>query len=129
MNSIVSVIKVKENVQKAVKEAMEKAQWHRFITRGADVALKPNLGFELFLPGAVTSPWVVEGIIQTIQGYVNKIYLVESGQILVNVEKAFHQTKMDRLCQRYQVKWLNMSKGSFRKIKLENGLVIKEMDV
>ncbi|MDI6735917.1 MAG: DUF362 domain-containing protein [bacterium] len=128
-NSIVSLIKVKETVQNAVKEAMEKAQWYRFITRGANVALKPNLGFDLFLPGAVTSPWVVEGVIQTIQGYVNEIYLVESGQILVNVEKALRQTKMDKLCQEYKVKWLNMSKDSFRRIKLENGLVFKEIEV
>lgn len=129
MSSKVSVIKVKEGVQNAVKEAMEKAQWDRFITKGANVSLKPNLGFDLFLPGAVTSPWVVEGVIQTIQDYVNEIYLVESSQILVDVERAFHQTQMDKLCERYNVKWLNMSNGSFRKVRLENGLVLKEVEV
>lgn len=129
MSSKVSVIKVKEDVQSAVQEAMEKTQWRQFITQGANVSLKPNLGFDLFLPGSVTSPWVLEGVIQTIQDYVNKIYLVESGQILVNVEKAFRQTRMDKLCEKYKVKWINMSKGSFRKVKLENGLVLKEVEV
>jgi uncharacterized protein (DUF362 family) len=130
MMSRVSVIKVKDNVHNAVKEAMEETQWYKFITEGADVALKPNLGFDLFLPGAVTSPWVVEGVIQTIYEYVNRIYLVESGQILVDVEKAFRQTKMDRLCQKYEkVNWINMSKGTFKKIKLENGLVLKEVEI
>jgi len=128
-NSIVSVIKVKESVQNAVKEAMEKSHWKQFITKGASVSLKPNLGFDFFLPGAVTSPWVVEGVIQIIQDYVNEIYLVESGQILVNVEKALKQTKMNELCERYKIKWVNMSKGPFRKVKLENGLVLKEVEV
>lgn len=36
---------------------------------------------------------------------------------------------MDKLCEEYNVKWVNMSKGPFRKVKLENGLVIKEVEV
>jgi len=129
MTSKVSVVKVKESVQEAVREAMEYAQWKEFIPSGAKVALKPNLGWDLFLPGAVTSPWVVEGVIQTIQNYVQKIYLIESNQILVNIEKAFRQTRMDRLCQQYNIEWVNMSKGHFRKVRLENGLVFKEVEI
>ena len=39
------------------------------------------------MPGAVTSSWVVEGVIQTIREHVGQIYIVEAGQILVDVEK------------------------------------------
>lgn len=116
-------------MQEAVREAMELAQWRRFISPGARVALKVNLGWDLFLPGAVTSPWVVEGVVLTIRDFVGKIYLVESDQILVKVERALKQTRMDRLCQRYGLEWVNMSKGSFRTVPLEEGLVLKEVQV
>jgi len=129
MKPKVSIVPVRQSVPKAVREAMELADWTSFVPRGAEVALKPNLGFDFFLPGTVTGPWVVEGVIQTIQRYVGPIYLVESGQVLVNVEKAWQQTGMADLCRRYDVSWVNMSKGPFRKLKVPNGLVLKEVEV
>lgn len=125
--SIVSVIKVKDNVIDAVKKAMELAQWRDFIPAGANISLKPNLGFDLFLPGAVTSPWVVEGVIQTIKDYVDKIYVVEAGQILVDVEKSVRQTGIYDLCKKYHIEWVNMSKAKFKEIPLPDGLVLKEV--
>ena len=93
--STVSIVRIKDGVHEAVREAMELARWRDFITPGADVSLKVNLGWDLFLPGAVSAPWVVEGVIQTIKDHVGKIYVVESDQVLVDVEKAFRQTRMD----------------------------------
>lgn len=127
MQSTVSLIKVKEDVFSAVQRAMELAQWQDFIPEGADVSLKPNLGWDLFLPGAVTSPWVVEGVIKTIKARVGKIYIVEAGQILVDVEKAVRQTKILDLCDKYDVTWVNMSKGRFEKISLPEGFILKEV--
>jgi uncharacterized protein (DUF362 family) len=129
MKPKVSIVKVRQSVPEAVREAMELADWKRFVPKGAEVALKPNLGFDFFLPGTVTGPWVVEGVIQTIKGHVGQIYLVESGQILVNVEKALQQTGMADLCRRYDVPWVNMSKGYFKRLKVPDGLVLKEVEV
>lgn len=64
----------------------------------------------------------------TLKGYVSQIYLVESGQILVNVERAFQQTGMADLCRRYGVPWVNMSKGPFKKLRVPNGLILKEVE-
>jgi len=129
MGSLVSMVKVRDRVVDSVREAMELAEWRRFISAGADVALKVNLGWDMFMPGAVTSPWVVEGIIQTIRDDVGSITLVESDQVLVDIEKAFHRSYMDRVCRRYQVPFVNMSKGRFVRVKLEDGLALKEFDV
>jgi uncharacterized protein (DUF362 family) len=129
MKPKVSIVKVRESVPEAVREAMELADWKSFVPRGAEVALKPNLGFDFFLPGTVTGPWVVEGVIQTIKGHVGQIYLVESGQILVNVERALQQTGMVDLCRRYDVPWVNMSKGPFKRLKVPDGLVLREVEV
>ena len=129
MRATVSIVKVGESVCDAVREAMELAGWRQFITPGADVSLKVNLGWDLFMPGAITSPWVVEGIIQTIRDYVGHISVVESDQVLVNCERALHQSFIDRVCRRYDVPFVNMSKGRFERVTLENGLVLQQFDV
>ena len=127
--AIVSIVKVGNSVQQATREAMELAGWRDFMERGSDVSLKPNLTFDFFLPGAVTSPWVVEGVIQTIRDYVGKIYIVESNQVLVDVEKAVRQTCILDLCQRYDVEWINMSYGRYHRRSIDKGLVLQEIDV
>ncbi len=129
MSSIVSMVKVGESVIESVRQAMELAQWRRFISPGADVALKVNLGWDMFMPGAITSPWVVEGIIQTIRDEVGSISIVESDQVLVDVEKALRCSYVDRVCRRYNIPFVNMSKGRFVRVKLEDGRALKEFDV
>jgi uncharacterized protein (DUF362 family) len=103
---------------------MEAAQWRRFLTPGAAVCLKPNLGWDLFLPGAVTSPWVVEGVVQTIRDYVGKIYVVEADQVLVNCETALRQTRIDRLLEKYDLEWVNLSRGEFVEVEVPNARVL-----
>ncbi len=129
MKAKVSIVGVTESVCEAVAQVMELAEWRNYIQEGADVCLKPNLGWDLFLPGAVTSPWVVEGVILTIQEHVRQIYLVEADQVLVNVERALRQTNMDLLCEKYDVKWVNLSKESFTKVHLDKGLILEEIEV
>lgn len=125
----VSIVRVKDGVHEAVREAMRLARWQEFITPGADVSLKVNLGWDLFLPGAVTSPWVVEGVIQTIRDYVGKIYVVESDQVVVNVEKALRQTRIDKVCERYGAQWVNMTNSELRIVPLPRGMAFREIRV
>lgn len=125
----VGIVRVKDGVHDAVREAMELARWREFISEGADVSLKVNLGWDLFLPGAVTGPWVLEGVIQTIQNHVGKIYVVESDQVVVNVEKALRQTRIDKVCERYGVEWVNMTNSEFRTVPMPNGMAFEEIRV
>ena len=129
MSAIVSIVRVDESVPAAVREAMERADWKRFITRGAAVSLKVNLGWDMFLPGAVSAPWVVEGVIQTIRDHVGSIAVVESDQVLVDCEVALRQTLIDRVCRRYGVPFVNMSKGQFETVRLPDPLVLKEVRI
>jgi uncharacterized protein (DUF362 family) len=129
MGSIVSIVKVRQSVCEAVREAMELAQWRRFISPGADVSLKVNLGWDLFMPGAITSPWVVEGIIQTLREEAGSITVVESDQVLVSCERALRVSYIDRVCRRYNVPFVNMSKGRFQRVTLDDGLALKQFDV
>ncbi len=120
----------KVEVLAAVQRAMELADWRQYLPRGGDIALKPNLGWDLFLPGATTSPWVVEGVIRTIREWVGHIYLVESNQVVVDVEKAFRLNRMDRLCRDLGVTWLNMSDGPLVTVPVPNGgRVLRELQI
>ncbi|GAB4349734.1 MAG: hypothetical protein Kow0099_32930 [Candidatus Abyssubacteria bacterium] len=127
--AVVSIVRIKDGVQEAVREAMELARWREFISPGAEVSLKVNLGWDLFLPGAVTGPWVVEGVIQTIREHAGKIYVVESDQVVVNVEKAFRQTRIDRVCARYGVEWVNMTNSGFRTVPMPRGMAFEKIQV
>ncbi len=119
----------REDVLASVRRAMELAHWQEFIPRGSEVALKPNLGWDLFLPGAITSPWALEGVVQTIHDWAGKIYVVESDQVVVDVEKAFRLSRIDRLCAQYGLTWVNMSRRPMRTVALPNGRVLKELTV
>lgn len=117
-------------MQEAVREAMELAHWRDFIQAGADVALKPNLTFDFFLPGAVTSPWVMEGVILTIRDRVRRIYIVESNQVLIrSVEKALRQTRIADLCEKYDIEWINMSRGEYLRVRCRDGFALTEVDL
>ena len=114
-------------VIEVVEHAMSQAGWKNYISEGANVSLKVNLGWDIFLPGAVSAPWVVEGVIKAIQQYVGKIYIIESDQVVVDVDKALRETKIDRLCGQYGVQWVNMSRGDFVLIRDDSRIVLKEI--
>lgn len=112
-----------------VRRAMQIAGWQQFITPGADVALKPNLGWDKLIPGAISAPWMVEAVILTIQDYVGDIYLVESDQVVVNVEGALRMTRLDEVCRRHNVTWVNMSRGEFVRVQDPDRLVLRDVRI
>jgi len=108
---------------------MEDARWTEFISPGADVSLKPNLGWDKLIPGSTSARWVIEGVIQTIKNYVGKIYLVESDQVVVHADKALKMTRLDRVCRQYSIEWVNMSRGKFISIQDDERLVLKDVHI
>src|SRR6185503_16268544 len=86
--AVVAVEEVRGDVRDAVRRALRAADWTRFVARGADVSLKVNLGWDLFIPGSITSPLVLEALIEEIRDHVGRIYVVEAGQVLEDIESA-----------------------------------------
>lgn len=133
--TIVSVARVaqggdrRETVLAAVREAMERAEWRRFVPQHATVALKPNLGWDLFLPGAVTGPWVIEGVAQVLAGWAGELLLVESDQVVVHVEKAFAYNRLGPLCRRYGIRWVNMTHEPLVRVRVPQPRVLPELDI
>lgn len=119
----VSIVKCGgDGVVASVKKVMEAAQWRRYVEKGKDIVIKPNLGWDLFLPGCVTSPWVVEGVIQTLYDTCENIYVADADQVLVNIDKAARKANFLHLAEKYKkVKWLNLSKQEMTEKEFELG--------
>lgn len=128
--SIVAIAEIRESVFFAVRQAMERGNWKKYIKKDRDIALKINLGWDLFIPGSITSPLVTEGVIKTIYYYVKNIYIVESNQVLENIEKAFYRSNTNKICDSYsKVKWLNLSKLEKVTVKHNQNSILKSVDI
>ncbi len=127
--STVAILPVQDTVQETVRQVMELASWRTYLAQGKPTALKVNLGWDLFLPGSITSPWVLEGVIQTVKDYVGPLYLVESDQVLENIEKAFRKARLQELCDRYGVRWINLSNTEYVSVPVQNGKVFTHLEV
>lgn len=120
---------VRGDVRGAVRRCLEAAEWTRAIPAGSTVALKVNLGWDLFIPGSITSPMVVEALILEIRGHVGKIYMVEADQVLEDIETAFRLSGMDAVCRRTGVEWINMSRGGGEVVRVAENAVLPEITV
>ena len=127
--AVVAVERVAGDVRGALRRALDAADWRQHVPRGADVALKVNLGWDLFIPGSITSPLVVELLIGEIRDHVGRISLVESDQVLEDIEKAFEQSGMAEVCRRTGARWVNMSRAEMVRVEAPENVVLKQLDV
>jgi uncharacterized protein (DUF362 family) len=127
--AVVAIERVGQDVRGAVRRALEGASWTSAVPKGADVSLKVNLGWDLFIPGSITSPLVAEALIAEIRDHVGTIYMVESDQVLEDIEKAFHTSGMAEVCRRTGVKWVNMTSLKTVPHDEPRNAVLKRIDV
>jgi uncharacterized protein (DUF362 family) len=72
---------------------------------------------------------VVEGVIHAIRDHVGPIHLVESDQVVVDVEQALALTRLDSVCRRHGVTWVNMSRGPFVRVRRADRLVLVDAEI
>jgi uncharacterized protein (DUF362 family) len=101
---------VNGDVRAAVRRALEAADWTRVIPAGEPVALKVNLGWDLFIPGSITSPLMVESLILEMRRHTGPVYVIEADQVLENIERAFVRSGMAEVCRRTGATWVNLSR-------------------
>jgi uncharacterized protein (DUF362 family) len=119
----------REAVFAAVSAAMSRANWKNYIPAGTPVSVKPNLGWDKLIPGAISAPWVVEGVIREIKSHVGPIYLVEADQVVVDVEAALRVSRLDEVCREHNVTWVNMSHGAFVRMRGGDRLVLSDVQI
>jgi uncharacterized protein (DUF362 family) len=127
--STVALVPVAGDLAGAVRKALDAADWTRFVPRGADVSLKVNLGWDLFIPGSITSPYFAEALIHAIRGHVGAIYMVEADQVLEDIERAWRLSLMDGVCRRNGVRWVNMERCGSVPVDCSANAVLKQIRV
>jgi uncharacterized protein (DUF362 family) len=125
----VAVVDARDDVCAAVRAAMEAVRWREAVGAAAEVAVKPNLGWDLHLPGAVTSGAVVEGVVRVLRDTARRIYLVEADQVTVSCERALRQTGMDRVCREYGLEWVNLSRVPMAGVRVPAPLAEPELPI
>ena len=93
-----------------MRRCLEAVEWTRVVPAGSAVALKVNLGWDLFIPGSITSPLVAEALILEIRRHAGRICMIEADQVLEDIEGAFTRSGMAEVCRRNGVPWVNLSR-------------------
>lgn len=127
--AVVAVEAVDGEVRGAVRRALAAIDWQQVIPAGSAVSLKVNLGWDLFIPGSITSPMFAEAVILELRDHVGKIYMVEADQVLENVEKAFHDSGMSEVCRRTGVEWVNMSHAPYSQEEIPENKFLRSIEV
>jgi uncharacterized protein (DUF362 family) len=127
--ALVAVERVGDDVRAAVRRALEAAAWRQVVPAGSRVALKLNLGWDLFIPGSITSPMVAEALILELREHVGEILVVESDQVLEDVEKAFVASGMAAVCRRTGARWINMSREPTVAVSCPDNAVLRSIAV
>lgn len=129
IRSIVAVKRVRDTVREAVRDAMDLADWRAHIPAGSRVALKPNLCWDLPLPGAQTSPWVLEAVIEILKPHVAEIVVVEAGQVTVDADTALERCGIRPVLDRQGVEFVNMSRGTFVHAHAPEAAVLRHLEL
>jgi uncharacterized protein (DUF362 family) len=80
--------------------------------------------------GATTDPIIVEGLIKRLKKLSVEIYVIESNATLTNADKAFEQTGIKDICNRYKVGCVNLSSQKEKiKIDIPKGEVLKQIKI
>ena len=128
-NAVVALEEVRGDVRAAVRRALDAVGFRDVLPRGGPVALKVNLGWDLFIPGSITSPQVVEALILELREHVGHIDVVEADQVLENVERAAEESGMLDLCRRLDVGWVNMTREPTVLVEAPDNVILRRIDV
>jgi uncharacterized protein (DUF362 family) len=127
--AVVALEAVDGDVRAAVRRALEAVDFRRVLPAGAKVALKVNLGWDLFIPGSITSPQVVEALALELSAHVGSLCIVEADQVLEDIESAARKSGMLALCERLGIRWINMTREPTVALDAPENRVLKRIDV
>ncbi|MBI3941263.1 MAG: DUF362 domain-containing protein [Acidobacteria bacterium] len=120
---------VRRDVLAAVERAMELADWESAIPRGAFVAVKPNLCLDIVLPGHITSPLVMQGVLRVLKRRAGRIAVVEQDTWTTNVEQGIRLSGIHELCGD-GIEWHNLGRGEFVTLEFPDNVALpKRLEV
>lgn len=127
----VSKAQSKNDIIKLIKEAMELANWEKYIS-GNKIFIKVNLISDKLVPGQCTSPWVLEGVIKTIKDNRPKSEIIVGDTDVATVRQLDRASKiwgvLD-ICKKYSASFVNLSKDKTIRVPTQNCKIIKEINI
>jgi len=118
-------------VQRTVRKAMQLASWNNHVA-GKNIAIKVNLISNQLVPSQCTSPWVLEGVIQQVLEGIPDARLTICDSDLAAAQQCSEAAEIwghKELADRYGAEFVNLSKDTGVNVKVENGLIFKEIEV
>lgn len=93
-----------ETVIDDVKRVMRLAEYEKYLEKGKTVILKNNISWHFPFPGANTTPWQMEGVIQCLRedGY-DDIVCVQNKTVVTNAYKGERLNKYLDVFERYDI--------------------------
>jgi len=127
--SVVAVEQVRSDLRAAVRAALNAADWKDVIPQGATVALKVNLGWDLFIPGSITSPAVLEALALELKPRAGRLVVIEADQVLENIERAYRRSGIAAVCRRLGLEWINMTREPTTPREFPDNRILKKIAV
>jgi len=111
----------------AVAQALGALDWRQALGGADRILLKPNLGWDLPIPGSVTSPAVLSAVVHFFVDHGLKITIIEADQVVVDVEVAARHAGVPELARLPGVSWLNLTQQPTRIHRLAGARVLHEV--
>jgi len=97
----------------------------------SNFAIKPNLGFKTDTKGGTTNVKIIESVLKIVREKykARNIFLVESDGITFKCEDAFEYLGLDKICSKYDVEFVNLSKRSTVTVSFNNNKILKNFNI
>jgi uncharacterized protein (DUF362 family) len=133
--SIVASVAVKAGNQKelvfdAVEQAMELAEWKKYV-KGDNIVLKVNAVWDKVYPCVTTSPMVIEAVIRMVKKHIKpkKITIVDTDTAaFMHTDDSFKILGIEKLAKKYNVNLVGLTKTKFKIIHYK-GIVLNHLKV
>ena len=119
----VSIYRAKDDVTDILKTAIKESD-----IRGKNkVFIKPNMSHPEYLPGVVTSPELLNEIVELLRDSVSEVIVGESNGFNYPCWSAFDKTGIEKAVKKAGGKVINLSEDEIVKVKFENCNSVKQL--
>ncbi len=111
-----------QSIDQAVRTAIERVGGFQALRGIPHILIKPNLGWDLPLPGAVTNGHVIAAVVKALLDEGHTLTIIEADQVLVDVSRAARQAGIFGLTDTPGVRWMNLSQGKFIEVLVDDAV-------
>lgn len=117
----VGCVKCDDSLRETIRRALEWIGWEEIVSRGARVAIKPNLTLPEHKPGVTTSPEALRAVLEIVKERTDRVAVVESdgGYGAYSASEAFSGHGYDRICRELGVELVNLCDEASENIVVE----------